>query len=593
MKAKYIILTLLVAVLAGTGGWFAARWSARQKAAAKTSADIKGRVLYYQSPMHPWIKSDKPGRCTICGMELSPVYEGEKGLAVGEGVVALGSNVIQVINVQTDEVKRRPLRRSLRFAGTIEDNDARHRIVAAYIDGRIDKLFVNYVGAEVVASEPLATFYSPSLLAAEREWVSLLQQAPGSSSSALTGEHRRFVEAAKLRLKRYGLTDEQIAALREKDPNDIHSEILAPASGTVVERSIYEGQYVKEGDKLFEIADFSTMWFLFDAYERDLAWLQVGQKVIVTTPAVPGKTFLGTITFIDPNLREMTRSTKVRVELPNPLLEENGRKRRELYHKLYADAVVDASAPEVLAVPRSAVLSPGTGPVVYVDQGGGAYEQRKVRLGRVGDGDYEVLDGLSAGERVVTQGNVLIDAQAQLHANVSSGASHQHGLPTSPETTGKWGTLPPLTTPQRKAVKEFLNLADALAASLAADDLNQFNAHTEKTHSTVPALTAAFSADSPWRQFVGRAERVGHLASATDLKAARKNFHPLSEAVAELAKTLRKKDNEFSDLKIFRCPMTKDAFPGAPRTAEWIQMQLPIRNPYFGAEMLDCGSEVK
>jgi Cu(I)/Ag(I) efflux system membrane fusion protein len=121
------------------------------------------KVLYYQSAMHPWIKSDKPGRCTICGMELAPVYEGEKGFEAGEGIVTLSSNSIQVINVQSEPVQRRPLRRTFRFAGTIDDNDATHRFVSAYLDGRIDKLYVNFVGAEVVAGEPLATLYSPAL----------------------------------------------------------------------------------------------------------------------------------------------------------------------------------------------------------------------------------------------------------------------------------------------------------------------------------------------------------------------------------------------------------------------------------------------
>src|SRR5204862_4404631 len=111
--------------------------------------------------------------------------------------------------------------------------------------------------------------------------------------------------------------------------------------------------YVKEGDKLFEIADFSTMWFQFDAYERDLAWIEVGQKVDLTTPSIPGKVFSGKITFIDPNLKEMTRSAKVRVEIANPLVQESGPPHRELLHKLFADGVVELHLPQALAVPRS------------------------------------------------------------------------------------------------------------------------------------------------------------------------------------------------------------------------------------------------
>ena len=590
MKPIHFLFITLVAAAAGVGGWFASRhWPANQSPAPSTTNTTR-KVLYYQSSMHPWIKSDKPGRCTICGMALSPVYEGDKGFEAGEGVVSLGSNAIQVINVRTDEVKRRPLRRSLRFAGTIDDNDARHRIVSAYIDGRIDSLSVNFVGAEVVAGSPLASFYSPMLLAAEREYVTLAKQHSMTTGTVIAGEQNRFIEAAGTRLKRYGLTDAQITALAQKDLNDIQSLLLAPVTGTVVARFVYEGQYVKEGEKLFEIADFSTMWFLFDAYERDLAWIRPGQKVEVTTPAAPGRKFAGAITFIDPNLKEMTRSAKVRVELPNPLVETNGVKRRELYHRLYADGMVQVEIPEVLAVARTAVLSPGAAPVVYVDKGGGAYEQRKVRLGRAGDDDYEVLDGLANGERVVTQGNMLIDAQSQLNSSANQGASDQAGPPS---TTGQPNALPALTETQQRAAKEFLKLADALTSSLASDNLEEFNSQALKTHTALPTLISAFMANDAWRTFIVKIEESGHLAPATDLKAARKAFHPMSQTVVELAKALRKQDASFNAVKVFRCPMTKDSFPGAPRTAEWLQLAAPIRNPYFGAEMLDCGSEVK
>ena len=582
MKARIILLVLIVAAAAAAGGWLAARqWGAN--AHSTVAAGSARKILYYQSAMHPWIKSDQPGRCTICGMELSPVYEGGKSFDAGEGVIMLGSNAIQVINVQTDTVKRQALKRSLRFAGTIDDDDTRHRIVSAYIDGRIDKLSVNYVGAEVVAGEPLATLYSPMLLTAEREYSALRKQGEVTAQPGDASSHHDLSSTAMQRLKRFGLTDAQIAALPTKSPNDIHTQILAPMSGTVVARHVYEGQYVKEGEKLFEIADFSKMWLLFDAYERDLAWLKPGQKVIATTPSAPGKTFAGAIVFIDPNLREMTRSAKVRVELPNPLVESEGRNSRELFHKLFAEAEVMVELPEVLTVSRSAVLSPGARPLVYVDKGGGAYEQRKIRLGRVGEDDYEVLDGLKEGESVVTQGSMLIDAQAQLNTTATP-----VGASTLVESN-----LPPLTSAQSEAARNYLALADALGAALAADDLKEFNAQAARTHSATPELLKSFAADGPWRELVTPMDSVGHLAEANDLKSARKAFHAFSKTSVTLAQALRRGEPSFRSVKVFRCPMTKDAFPDAPRTADWIQLKPGVHNPWFGAEMLDCGSEVK
>ena len=415
MKPKLIVLILFTTALAGGAGWFAAKhWPARP-----VEPSFGGRkVLFYQSAMHPWIKSDQPGKCTICGMNLVPVYEGDKGIDVGEGLVTLSSNSITVIHVQTDEVRRQSLRHTLRVAGTIEDDDTRRRFLSAYVEGRIDKLFVNYVGAELVEGQLIATIYSPALLNSEREYVLLVTQTP--DPAAPREQHARSLEATTLRLKSLGLTDAQIAALPGKPAGEWHTEILAPMSGIILARHVYEGQYVKEGDKLFEIGDFSTMWFKFDAYERDLPWLRVGQEVEVITPAVPDKVYSAKITFIDPNLNEPTRSAKVRVEVPNPIVEQDGHMRRELYRRLYAEAAVKVDLPEALAVPRSAVLWPGAQSVVYLDKGGGIYEQRRVRLGRAGDDSWEVLAGVGEGERVVTVGNLLLDAQAQLNQSVNA-----------------------------------------------------------------------------------------------------------------------------------------------------------------------------
>src|SRR5947208_13159469 len=181
MKTRLLALILVVAALSGGAGWFAARhWPAKP-----TEMPSGGRrILYYQSAMHPWIKSDKPGKCTICGMDLVPVYEGGEGFDLGEGLLTLSSNTLNVINVQTDEVRRQPLRHTLRVAGTIEDDDTRHRVLSAYVDGRIDKLFVNFVGAEVVAGQTLAAIYSPMLLNAEREYVLLAARKPDPATPA-------------------------------------------------------------------------------------------------------------------------------------------------------------------------------------------------------------------------------------------------------------------------------------------------------------------------------------------------------------------------------------------------------------------------
>lgn len=592
MKTGWVIaMAAGVALISGYAGWQLARREP-DTAAPAAAAPTARKPLFYQSAMHPWIKSEKPGRCTICGMELTPVYEGEKGLDVGSGVIALSSNAITVLHVRSAPVQRERLVRTLRVAGVVGDDATRHRVVSAYVAGRIDRLYVNYNGAEVSAGQPLATFFSPQLLAAEREYAALAAHPVESSATAV--EHRLLLDAARVRLRQLGLTDEQIAELPHKAPSEWHTELAAPMTGTVVKRMVYEGQYIKDGDPMFEIADFSVMWFVFDGYERDLSWIRAGQAVRVRTPAAPGKTFQGRVAFIDPTLEAATRSAKVRVELANPVVESGGRRRRELYHQLYAEGDVEVDVPEVLAVPRSAVLMPAAEAVVYVDLGQGAFEARRVRLGRAGDQAWEVLEGLDGGERVVVSGNLMIDAQAQLNASLAE-TTPPSGRPRSqPEhrhAAASGAARPALSVAQQPAAAALLGHLDALGGALAADDLDAFNRAVQQHSVTLDAFLAAFPPGAAWGDWsVGLG--TNRVAQAASIEQARRSFLGFMTAALPLVSALRTQEAAFAEWRIYRCPMVDQAWRGAPKTAEWVQRAAPLRNPWFGARMLDCGVEV-
>ncbi len=578
MKTKLFWLAL---VLAAAGlGWFA---GTRQKSSIQTAAASgERRVLFYQSSMHPWIKSDKPGNCTICGMKLSPVLEGETPLEEGDGaVVKLDSRSLDVLNVETTTVRLQPLRRSLRVAGTIDDNDSVHQRLSAYVDGRIDKLMVRFNGAEVTEGQPLAHLYSPTLLTARDEYL-LLAGQPASP------QRDRLLQVSRQRLARLGLTAAQIDGFAKQEGAANYVEILAPISGTVVERKVYEGQYVKEGEVLFEIANFDTMWFVFDAYERDLAWIAPGQMVEITTPSVPGGIFRGPIDFINPNLDPMTRSARVRVVLENPLVGEEGQQRRRLLHKVYAEAMVQIKTPEVLTVPRSTVLSPGGVPLVYVVQGEGSYEARPVRLGRAGDNAWEVAAGLEVGEVVVTAGNLLIDAQAQLDHGGEMHSAGEAVAPSGSELTQVGSSATPLTDAERTAGSGLLKAASQLGEALAADNLDAYNA-------ALPMLPAPLLEVSTHFRSAGDGVRnAAALSPARDLAGARKAFYPFSKAVVQFAQALQVREPGFAEVKVFECPMVRDAVPNAPeRKGRWLQVSGTLRNPFFGAEMLECGVEVK
>ncbi|MBL9158946.1 MAG: efflux RND transporter periplasmic adaptor subunit [Verrucomicrobiales bacterium] len=561
-------ITILIVIAALAAGWFLRGNFGGGSSSGAEGSSGERKVLYYQSAMHPWVKSDKPGRCTICGMALTPVYEGEKGLDTDSGdFVSLTQTQIQVLHVETAEAKVQPLIRTLPVAGMIDDNASRHRVLSAYIDGRVQKLHVNFMGAEVTEGQPLAEFYSPSLLQSEREY------------RQLTGELKKNTA---LRLQQMGLTPTQIEELDQKPGDALTSQILAPVSGTVVAQNVYEGQYVKEGDPLFEIADFSTMWFLFLAYEQDMPWIQIGQSVTVTTPSLPGESFEGKITFIDPNFDETTRSTKVRVELPNPLV--NGR--RVLLHRLYADGALKVETPDVLSVPRSAVIETGPEAVVYVDRTEGAYERTVVKLGRRGDRLMEILSGIEAGDKVVTNGNLLIDGQAEMNRSFMSPVE-----PMAPMETA--APLTALSEPQKQAIVEFVKVADAMAAALAADDLAAFNKASEPTMETTGSLVKALRSPESTLETLDALEESMHFHGFEDIQSARVAFHKFTLAATTVLEPLRLTPAA-PEFDVWECGMVDQAIPGAPKKGRWIQTHgRDGQNPFFGAEMLDCASEIK
>lgn len=566
MKKSVFVKLALVAMTAAGAAWLVLNPAPFGASGVVVPVESGGKV--YSCSMHPHIRESKPGICPVCQMKLAPFGA---GVMVQGSTITLGRSVTQVIHLQTERVTRQSLKRSLRVAGLIEDNDTSHKRMSAYVDGRIEKLYINYLGAEVAAGQPLALMYSPTLYMAEREYVALLRQTVPTNFPAIVAEHDRAMNAAALKLKRLGLNQKQIEMLANKPEADHFSEVLAPISGTVVMREIYQGQYVKEGDKLFELADFSKMWFQFSLYEQDLAWVRPGQMVTVSTHATPGKEFTAPITFIDPTIDDKTRTAKVRVELDNPLIEKDGRKFRELYHKMYASAVVQVDVPLATVVPRSAVLSPGATPVVYIETGPNKYEPRKVRLGRLGDDGWEVLDGLEVGESVVLNGNLLLDSVAQLEQ-----------VPAVERLR-----LELLDAAQLEAATQLLRAIDRAGAALATDDLAALNERMASIADSIKKIQSA-SAVKGWEKLF--TAFITPSTAAANLAVARQQFHPLSMAAAQLVRQGRRVQPTWREASVYLCPMVDAAVANAPKTGYWIQFAGPLQNPYMGKRMSNCGS---
>ena len=528
----------------------------------------RDHATIYQCPMHPWIKSDQPGaKCTICGMELVAAAAGSA--AADPNLVTLTSASATVVGVRTAEVRRAALVRTLRVNGVVEDDDTRHRILTARVPGRIEKLFVNYLGAEVEEGAPLAIIYSPEMLTAQRQYVERLK----AGSAAFTASDR---SAAREHLLELGLTEEEINILEHTLEPTAMVNLRAPMSGTVVAKWVYEGQQINldkaelNATRLFEIGDFSKMWFIFDAYEADLGWLRAGLPVEVSVASLPGRVFTAPIAFINPNLNEATRTAKVRVVLPN--------RDRALLHKQTGLARVRLEVPDVLLIPRTAALQHGAEPIVFVEQADRAYLARRVRLGRVGDDTVEVLAGLKAGDRVVTEGGLMLDGQAQLARAAVTGelAAPDHATPAPAES---------IADASEQGYQQLKALAFAAtdgAALLAADDFAGYQKNLPAFRAALLAYLAsgADAARGPLGKF------KDGLPDRADLRGVRRDFEPLSTALVDLASARHVQHRE--NLHVFQCPMSP-----VLGTGRWLARGELIRNPFFGSAMLTCGEEIK
>ena len=520
----------------------------------------------YQCPMHPWIKSDKAGdKCTICGMALVAAPAGDAA-ATDPNLVTLTPAAASVVGVQTAEVRRAPLVRTLRVTGVIEDDDTRHRILTARVPGRVEKLFTNYVGAEVVEGEPLATIYSPEMLTAQRQYVERLR----AGTAAFTVSDRA---AARERLLDLGLTEEEIGILEHTLEPTAMVTIRAPMSGTVVARHVYEGQQLNKDQsaaetRLFEIGDFSFMWYVFDAYEPDLAWLRPGQMVEVSAASLGGRVLTAPVAFIDPNLNELTRTAKVRVVLPNS--------DRALFHQQNATGRVRLEVPGVLLAPRTAVLQHGAEPVVFLQQAGRTYLARRVRLGRIGDDNVEILGGLNEGDRIVTEGGLLLDGQAQLaRAAITGEKTGQEAMMSPPAAAA--------TTESGYTELRTLAFASADAAvALAAED---FAAYQKQLPALRAALRAYLAADAAAARGP-LAPLKDSLRDRGDLRNARRDFEPFTTALADVARDRRLPARE--GLHVFQCPMAPVLGVG-----RWLSRTAEVKNPFFGSAMPECGDELK
>ena len=358
------------------------------------------KILFYRNPMGLPDTSPVPKKDPM-GMDYIPVYEGDE--PSGGKTIKVSLDRIQRSGVRTETVEPRVLVRSVRGVGSIAIDESRQTVVTMRSDGYVEEMFVDKTGQTVQAGQPLFRVYSQDIQQALAELIVVT-----GHGQATQAQDRFRIDGTMRRLRNLGVPESLIREVRERGIDTRTIDWPAPATGTVVSKRVVNGQQAKAGDELYRIVDLSQVWVIADVAEGDLADIKLGTRATVTFRAYRSQPVEGVVAFIYPDVRTETRTVRVRIEVPNP----DGRLKTDMY----ADVVfhVNAGLLPVTGVPTSAVIDNGTLQIVLVAKSDGRFEPRPVKLGRRGDGYVEVVDGLAAGEEIVTTATFLIDAESNL-----------------------------------------------------------------------------------------------------------------------------------------------------------------------------------
>lgn len=634
-----IVLALIIGISIGRGSMPDQHDHANEAGNATESQgqQASAESQMYTCSMHPTVRLPDPdAKCPICFMDLIPVT-GSNSEPGSERRITMSKSAVALAQIETTPVARFLPEAQVRLFGRMAVDETRVARLTAYFPGRLDRLFVNYVGVPVNRGDHLAEIYSPELLAAfeELRQASRAVKEMENASSLVRESTEQTLLASREKLRLFGLTETQIREVESGGMTSDRFTIYAPLGGIVTHLGQREGDYVQTGTVIATVADLSRLWLDLEAYESQLPLLRWGQSVTFTVESHPGEVFKGQVSFIEPMVDERTRTAAVRVAVENA--------DRRLKPGMFATAIVrtkvdahgaivsDALAgkwvgpmhPTVvrdepgacdicgmdlvsaeslgvvgdpttivvpLVVPRSAVLITGERAVVYVRVPGAekpTFEAREVLLGsRAGD-FYVVRDGLEEGDEVVTNGAFRIDSSMQIAGKASMMSPSGGGGAMSGHEHG--GAAAPPAGEDVRAPDSFIHALKPVYAayfemqeSLATDDVDGYRQGARDLR-TALGLVRETGLVGPslatWRRL--RAQLNIEDTSA-DIAAARVRFETVSKAVIELAHSFGHHGSQSWQLAY--CPM---AFDNAG--AEWLQRGDELLNPYFGAEMLRCG----
>lgn len=644
-KTRSLVFTGVLLIL---GFWLGRACSSRAVSAPDSgSVSTAAENEVWTCSMHPQIRLPEPGNCPICFMELVLTAAGGDEEGLDPRMLRMSANAIALAGIETAAVERRSVTHEVSMVGKIAFDETRLAYITSWVSGRLDRLFVDYTGVTVRAGDHLVEIYSPTLYTAQQELLQAIATAKrleGSSLDIVRSTSDQMVISSREKLRLYGLSPDQIQAIVERGVPDEHVTIRAPIGGVVVHKNALEGMYVEEGTRIYTIADLSKVWVLLDAYESDLAWLRYGQDVEFHVAAFPGEMFHGRIAFIDPLLNDRTRTIKIRLNVDNsdqrlkPDMfvsatthavltahgkvvdkELAGRWMCPMHPEVVADGpgqcpecgmdlvpaselgfVAQPEGGESLVIPHTAPLITGKRAVVYVrlpDVEQPTFEGREIVLGpRAGDW-YVVREGLREGEQVVVKGNFKLDSELQIRARPSmmspeGGApppAHDHGAMPSQGGGASVPTELEDVATQGAFRAQLGDVVDAYLRSQHAFTLDEDS--QAMAQSIVDALAAVDmsllkgAAHVAWmEQLPDLRQAAEDFAASEDLARRRALLGPLTDRLVRALKTFGY-ERGGGQVGVFHCPMADD---GAG--ADWIQEGAETVNPYYGSEMLRCGS---
>ncbi len=582
-KAQIIVVctTLLFGILLGWLLFSKSSTTESTKEEHLHSEDTNAVASVWTCSMHPQIRQGEPGDCPICGMDLIPLETSSQD--IDPISITMSPTAMQLAKVETMIVGNKQANKSLRLNGKVQTDERSVFTQPSHLPGRIEKLLVNFTGDYVKAGQIIAYVYSPDLVTAQEELF---------EARKIKEVQPQLFEAAKKKLRNWKLTDTQIEKVLSTNKAIEQFPILSNASGFVTKKLVNTGDYIKQGEALYEIADLSRLWILFDVYESDMQWVKKGSAISYTVESVPGKTYRGTIKYIDPIIDPNTRVAKARVEVVN-----GGAK---LKPEMFVSGILESklnTKKESIVVPKTAVMWTGKRSVVYIMKNssqGVSFALREVTLGSELGESYVIDEGLIAGEEVAVNGTFSIDAAAQLAGKPSmmspeGGAvmtGHNHG--SNSESSKSY----PVTHSQISVSKDakqslipLLNSYLVLKNALVADDLSKAKSAAIKLNKDLKKISmSVFKSNShqSWMTISSNlSKELQHVEHVKNIEELRVIFQDVSTNVISLTESF--KPNE-SLLYVQFCPMVNN-----DKGAYWLSEDKKVTNPYYGQSMLTCG----